>query len=96
MSTSRRLGNPRHILGKAALRPHIRLRRSHGAVSNAHLDLPPPAAFRRLLPHDALHDVGKACVAYVSLRLGNSVNFDTTKATVGRGNFKPKSPHTRG
>jgi hypothetical protein len=96
MSTSRRLGEPRHLLGKAALRLHIRLWRSHGAVGNAHLDPPTPAAFRRLLPHDALHDVGKAYVAYVSLRLGNSVNFVTTKATVGREDFKPKSPHTRG
>ena len=96
MSTSRRLGNSRHLLGKAALRLHIGLWRSHGAVGNAHLDLPTPAAFRRLLPHDALHDVGRAYVAYVSLRLGNSVNFVTTKATVGREDFKPKSPHTRG
>jgi hypothetical protein len=96
MSTSRRLGNPRHLLGKTVLRLHIRPWRSYGAVGNAHLDLPTPAAFRRLLPHDALHDVGKAYMTYVSLRLGNSVNFVTTKATVGREDFKPKSQHTRG
>jgi len=56
-------------------RLHIKLWRSRGAVGNAHLDLPTPAAFKRLSPHDALHDVGKAYVAYVFLRLGYSVDL---------------------
>jgi hypothetical protein len=83
-------------------RLHVRLWRGRGAVGNAHLDLPTPAAFRRLSPHDALHDVGKAYVAYVFLRLGYSVDLiyldNKTETSDGWAVkiFKPKPPHIRG
>lgn len=83
-------------------RLHVRLWRSRGAVGNAHLDLPTLAAFTRLSPHDALHDVGKAYVAYVFLRLGYSVDLvyldNKTETNDGWAVkiFKPNPPHTRG
>lgn len=83
-------------------RLHVRLWRDRGAVGNAYLDLPTPAAFRRLSPHDALHDVGKAYVAYVFLRLGYSVDLiyldNKTETSDGWAVkiFKPKPPHIRG
>jgi hypothetical protein len=83
-------------------RLHVRLWRSRGAVGNAHLDLPTLDAFRRLSPHDALHDVGKAYVAYVFLRLGYSVDLiylgNKTETSDGWAVkiFKPKPPHIRG
>ena len=83
-------------------RLHVRLWRSRGAVGNAHLDLPTPAAFRRLSPHDAIHDVGKAYVTYVSLCLGYSVglvylgNKTETDDDWAAKIFKPKPPHICG
>ncbi len=107
MSTPRRSGGgpPDIALEKPPLglaRLHVRLWRGRGAVGNAHLDLPTPAAFRRLSPHDALHDVGKAYVAYVFLRLGYSVDLvylgNKTETSGGWAVkiFKQKPPCTRG
>jgi hypothetical protein len=57
------------------IRLHIRLWSNGVVIGNIHLDIPSIDSFKRLSPHEAIHDVGKAYIAYVFMRGGYDVEL---------------------
>jgi hypothetical protein len=57
------------------IRLHIRLWSNGTIIGNIHLDIPSMDSFKRLSPHEAVHDVGKAYVAYVFMKSGYDVEL---------------------
>jgi hypothetical protein len=57
------------------IRLHIRLWSNGVVIGNIHLDIPSIDSFKRLSPHEAVHDVGKAYIAYVFMRGGYDVEL---------------------
>ena len=54
----------------ALMRLHARLWSDGVVVGNVHLDVPTVDAALRLSPHDSIHDLGKAYVAYLFIKHG--------------------------
>ena len=54
----------------ALMRLHARLWSDGMVIGNVHLDVPTVDAALRLSPHDSIHDLGKAYVAYLFIKHG--------------------------
>jgi hypothetical protein len=59
----------------ALMRLHIRLWSDGVVVGNAHLDVPTVDSVMRLSPHESIHDLGKAYVAYLFIKHGYQVEL---------------------
>ena len=59
----------------ALMRLHARLWSDGMVIGNVHLDVPTVDAVMRLSPHDSIHDLGKAYVAYLFIKHGYQVEL---------------------